>query len=139
MKRLSIWSSISTAVGTALFLFASSCGTAATEPETDTRAAAVTQAAADTAQKGAQAAEQEGVGPETGATGATDPAGLGKRCWADCTVQADPGAMCPSNVGGYGNTTFLGGCNKACNKAQGDAAAKLSPGCHIFRCSLTGC
>lgn len=133
MKRLSIWS----AIGTALFLFASSCGTPATEPETDTRAAAVTQAAADTAQKGAQAAEQEEGG--TLGTGATDPAGLGKRCWADCTVQADPGSMCPSNVGGYGNTTFLGGCNKACNKAQGDAASKLSPGCHIFRCSLTGC
>jgi hypothetical protein len=46
---------------------------------------------------------------------------------------------CPPNIGGFGNTTFLGGCNKACRKAEGDAASKLPAGCVINTCSFSGC
>ncbi|WP_143195641.1 hypothetical protein [Archangium sp. Cb G35] len=63
----------------------------------------------------------------------------GKQCWANCTVQSIGGGSCPATISGYGNTTFLGGCNKACNKAQGDAAAKLPAGCVINTCSFSGC
>lgn len=63
----------------------------------------------------------------------------GKQCWATCTVQSISGASCPATISGYGNTTFLGGCNKACNKAQGDATSKLPAGCVINSCSFSGC
>lgn len=67
-----------------------------------------------------------------------DPAALGKECKATCTVAAY-GAICPSTISGYGKTTFLGGCTKACNKARDDAASKLPVGCIINGCNLTGC
>lgn len=63
----------------------------------------------------------------------------GKKCWATCTVINVGAGSCPVTMGGYGNTTFLGGCNKACNKAKGDAASKLLPGCVINNCSFSGC
>jgi hypothetical protein len=63
----------------------------------------------------------------------------GKQCWASCTVQNIGGGSCPSTISGYGNTTFLGGCDKACNKAQGDATSKLPAGCVINSCSFSGC
>lgn len=73
------------------------------------------------------------------AGGPTDPAGFGKRCYATCSVVSVGAASCPPDIGGYGNTTFLGGCNKACGKAQGDAASKLPAGCVINTCSFSGC
>lgn len=64
----------------------------------------------------------------------------GKVCYASCTVQQiDPAVTCPSTISGYGNTTFLGGCNKACDKARGDASSKLPAGCVINQCSHSGC
>jgi hypothetical protein len=68
------------------------------------------------------------------------PQNLGKTCHAMCTVaKIDPNAWCPATMAGTGRTTFLGGCNKACNKADGDAASKLPPGCVIYQCNHTGC
>lgn len=83
-----------------------------------------------------------GVGassPEGSAEEAGIIAPLGKKCWATCTVSNYGGGSCPATVVGYGNTTFLGGCNKACNKAEGDAASQLPPGCVLYSCNLSGC
>ena len=63
----------------------------------------------------------------------------GKQCWATCTVTNLGSGVCPATIGGYGRTTFLGGCGKACNKARGDAASKLPPDCVIYNCSYSGC
>lgn len=71
---------------------------------------------------------------------ATDPHGLlGKKCYADCSVVNTGAPSCPSRINGFGETTFLGGCAKACRKARGDAASKLPTGCSLGNCSTTGC
>jgi len=67
------------------------------------------------------------------------PAALGKECNATCTVASYGGSACPTTISGYGKTTFLGGCKKACSKARNDAASKLPAGCIINACNLTGC
>lgn len=65
---------------------------------------------------------------------------LGKQCYANCTVaKVDASAECPSTISGYGETTFLGGCKKACRKARGDASSKLPSGCVINNCNTSGC
>lgn len=70
----------------------------------------------------------------------TDPRGLlGKKCYADCSVVNTGAPSCPSRINGFGETTFLGGCAKACRKARGDAASKLPTGCSLGNCSTTGC
>ena len=63
----------------------------------------------------------------------------GKRCNASCSVVSVGASSCPTFIGGTGNTTFLGGCDKACRKAEGDAASKLPPGCAIHTCDFSGC
>lgn len=69
-----------------------------------------------------------------------DPRGLlGKKCYADCNVVNTGAPSCPSRINGFGETTFLGGCAKACRKARGDAASKLPTGCSLGNCSTTGC
>ncbi len=64
---------------------------------------------------------------------------LGKSCTAVCTVINLSATSCPTSIAGQGETTFLGGCGKACRKADGDAASKLPPGCAIYTCSHSGC
>jgi hypothetical protein len=64
---------------------------------------------------------------------------MGKRCNASCSVVSVGGTSCPATIGGTGSTSFMGGCNKACNKAEGDAASKLPPGCAINVCNFSGC
>jgi hypothetical protein len=64
---------------------------------------------------------------------------LGKSCTAICTVINLSATSCPASIAGQGETTFLGGCGKACNKADGDASSKLPPGCAIYTCSHSGC
>jgi len=126
MKRSSLLLSLCAA----LCLSAAGCGTG--EPDVDPPAGE--QSAGD--QSGVGDAEQPGAGDSQ--DGPVEQ--MGKVCYAACTVQKiDPAAMCPATINGYGNTTFLGGCNKACSKAQGDAAAKLPPGCVISTCSFSGC
>ena len=79
--------------------------------------------------------------PSGGGGGSTDPTALGKQCWVDCAVvKSDPGGpVCPVRVTGYGKTTFLGGCGKACTHAEGDAASKLVAGCSLDNCTRRGC
>jgi hypothetical protein len=67
------------------------------------------------------------------------PVTLGQECNATCTVVNLGAEMCPETISGYGYTTFLGGCKKACKKARDDAASKLPEGCQINNCNLTGC
>lgn len=126
----------------ALFFALSGCGTDVNETEIPANSqvqagskAAHTESAADH-----QVAETAIITDALGGSGGTtDPAGFGKRCYASCSVVSVGAASCPPNMGGFGNTTFLGGCNKACGKAQGDAAAKLPAGCVINTCSFSGC
>jgi hypothetical protein len=81
---------------------------------------------------------EEGDAEQDGS--ATDPHGLlGKKCYADCSVVNTGAPSCPSRINGFGETTFLGGCAKACRKARGDAASKLPTGCSLGNCSTTGC
>ena len=63
----------------------------------------------------------------------------GKRCYAACSVVSVGASSCPASIGGTGSTSLFGGCNKACNKAEGDAASKLPAGCVINVCSFSGC
>ncbi len=69
----------------------------------------------------------------------TDPTAFGKRCYATCSVVSVGAPSCPPNISGFGSTSFLGGCNKACRKAEGNAASKLPAGCAINACSFSGC
>ncbi|WP_437502480.1 hypothetical protein [Sorangium sp. So ce1099] len=76
--------------------------------------------------------------------GATEDVGsaqqaLGKECNVSCTVQNLGSGECPPTVAGYGSTSFLGGCGKACRKAEGDAMSKLPPSCAIYTCDRSGC
>ncbi|WP_437620341.1 hypothetical protein [Sorangium sp. So ce1151] len=64
---------------------------------------------------------------------------LGKECNVSCTVQNLGSGVCPPTVAGYGSTSFLGGCGKACRKAEGDAMSKLPAGCAIYSCDQSGC
>lgn len=85
-----------------------------------------------------RAATVEGVeAADAGRAGDDSDATLGKECTATCSVvQTAAGAFCPSSIGGFGSTTFLGGCDKACRKARADASGQLGPGCAIFNCDL---
>ncbi len=109
------------------------CGAALEVPETT----ANTSAAATGVTTGVQTANATAAA--SGENGGTDPAAFGKRCYATCSVVSVGAASCPANIGGFGNTTFLGGCNKACRKAEGDAASKLPPGCALYTCNFSGC
>lgn len=87
------------------------------------------------------AAEEQPQAENSGETEEGNVQALGKSCSATCTVQKlDPNAWCPATVAGYGRTTFLGGCNKACDKALADARTQALPaGCAIYSCSTSGC
>jgi hypothetical protein len=74
-----------------------------------------------------------------GLAAAAEPVALGHECNATCTVVNLGADMCPETISGYGYTTFLGGCKKACKRARDDAASKLPVGCQINNCNLTGC
>jgi hypothetical protein len=76
-----------------------------------------------------------------GATNLSLPApNLGTTCYAMCTVtNLDPKGWCPASIRGTGATTLQGECPRACNKADGNAAIKLPPGCLIKQCTHTGC
>ncbi|WNG15393.1 hypothetical protein [Cystobacter fuscus] len=65
----------------------------------------------------------------------------GKTCTVTCTVQNYGTGTCPPTVTGTYSTTFLGGCNKACNKAREQATSRaLPPGCYIYQCDTgSGC
>lgn len=128
MKRYSLLLSLWTALGFALV----GCGT--TEDDADPRSTEQTPG-----QGQPEVGNPETTPDEQGA-GSGEVVALGKSCWATCTVQnVDPNVWCPSTISGYGSTSFLGGCTKACNKADGDAASKLPPGCVIYSCSHSGC
>ncbi|WP_437567766.1 hypothetical protein [Sorangium sp. So ce542] len=93
----------------------------------------------DVAESGAAPESNAGAGDELCDEVGSEAESLGKQCWADCTVVNVGAASCPSTIGGYGETKFLGGCKKACRRARGDAASKLPPGCKINNCSTSGC
>jgi hypothetical protein len=60
---------------------------------------------------------------------------MARNCTTTCTaVRIDTGAAC-ANVIGYGSTTFLGGCTKACRFAHQDAESNAA----AASCRLTGC
>ncbi|MFY2558085.1 hypothetical protein ACN469_10675 [Corallococcus terminator] len=57
-----------------------------------------------------------------------------RNCKTTCTGVNSSGATC--GVVGFGSTTFLGGCKKACRFARQDADAKAgSYGCQLHQCS----
>lgn len=120
----------------ALALFLSGCG-AEPAPQGTATPASAPAAVSDIAPAGTPAAVPDEDGPPGG--GPTDPHGLGKHCWVDCAVTNNGAMSCPARVTGYGETTFLGGCQKACRKAEGDAASKLGAGCSLDNCSRRGC
>jgi hypothetical protein len=127
MKRCSLLLSLCSLVA----LSAAGCGTEEPDAQAPADPSGVTSPAPDTA-------EAPGTGTSADVDG--DVQQQGKVCYASCTVQrVDPAVTCPSTISGYGNTTFLGGCNKACDKARGDASSKLPAGCVINQCSHSGC
>lgn len=136
MKRLS-----SFVASCAALLFAlSGCGTDANELNPAVSSQSQTAASLTTTVESPQDPETTSTTDALGGGGGpTDPAGLGKRCYATCSVISVGTTSCPASMGGFGNTTFLGGCNKACRKAQGDAASKLPAGCVINTCNFSGC
>ncbi|MCK8500523.1 hypothetical protein [Myxococcus fulvus] len=57
-----------------------------------------------------------------------------RNCKTTCSGFTASGGTC--NVVGFGATTFLGGCKKACRFARQDADAKAaSYGCQLAQCS----
>lgn len=131
MKRCSLLLSLCALVT----LSSLGCGTE--EPSSQEQMPATTTPGADSSQEPGAATE-----PGTGSSAEEDERirQQGKVCYATCTVQTiDPAVVCPSTISGYGNTTFLGGCDKACRQARGDAASKLPAGCVINQCSQSGC
>jgi hypothetical protein len=68
------------------------------------------------------------------------PQNLEKDCYAICTVtKINPNVWCPPMMAGTGFPTLLGGCQRACSRADSDAASKLPAGCVINQCSHSGC
>jgi hypothetical protein len=59
-----------------------------------------------------------------------------RNCQTTCTaVRVDTGEACASVVG-YGYTTFLGGCTKACRFARENAEANAAAaGCRLVSCA----
>ncbi len=121
-----------------LFLSLSGCGV---EPAPESAATSALTPVENSAAPSAntQAVSSEEDGPISGGHDPVDPQGLGKQCWVDCGVVNTGAASCPSRITGHGETTFLGGCGKACGKAEGDAASKLSAGCSLDNCTRRGC
>ncbi|WP_342380435.1 hypothetical protein NVS55_12540 [Myxococcus stipitatus] len=65
---------------------------------------------------------------------AMDDAEFARNCKVTCTGKTSSGADC--GVVGFGSTTFLGGCSKACRFARRDADAKAATyGCQLWDCS----
>ncbi|WP_043428401.1 hypothetical protein [Cystobacter fuscus] len=59
---------------------------------------------------------------------------MAKNCQTTCTGHNSSGATC--GVVGFGSTTFLGGCTKACRFARQDADTKAQTnGCFIESCN----
>lgn len=122
-----------------LSLMLAACGADMSEPAPSATAQTPITGSQGGASVATSAASDEDRIATDGSGGATDPTAFGKRCYASCSVVSVGTTTCLPNIGGYGYTTFLGGCNKACGKAQGDAAAKLPAGCVINICSFSGC
>ena len=122
-----------------LLVALSGCGTDAVEAEHST-SPAVVGPPSQTAPASVEQRVGEATSSEAGnqVAGPIDPS-FGKRCYAACSVVSVGAPSCPASIGGFGNTTFLGGCNKACRKAEGDAASKLPAGCVINTCNFSGC
>lgn len=128
----------------ALFFAISGCGTDASVSEypadSHIQASAVSSSSVPTSASSQSVEEDPNVTePGDSPGGATDPTAFGKRCYATCSVVSVGAPSCPPNISGFGSTSFLGGCNKACRKAQGDAASKLPAGCAINACNFSGC
>src|SRR5689334_2229335 len=98
-----------------IFAATPGCAVDATPPDAEEAEPIVAEDSSDMASESAEIG-----GPEAASTDKEpdDSGHLGKKCWATCTVQSYGGAVCPATTSGYGNTTFLGGCSKACNKAK---------------------
>ncbi|WNG33747.1 hypothetical protein F0U61_08975 [Archangium violaceum] len=59
---------------------------------------------------------------------------LARNCQTTCSGVTATGESC--SVVGFGSTTFLGGCTKACRFARADADANASSyGCQLTTCS----
>jgi hypothetical protein len=94
-----------------------------------------------------QASEQTPVGGQPEAAAPTDdPQGaaapeedggvkaMAKNCQTTCSGHNSSGEAC--GVVGFGSTTFLGGCTKACRFARQDADTKAqTSGCFIESCN----
>ncbi|QSQ17086.1 hypothetical protein [Myxococcus landrumensis] len=64
----------------------------------------------------------------------TGDAEFARNCMTTCTGITSSGSAC--GVVGFGSTTFLGGCRKACRFARRDADAKAATyGCQLQQCS----
>ena len=65
---------------------------------------------------------------------------LAATCTQTCSaVYNSTGASCGTFYG-YGRTTFLGSCQKACNKAYENAAQQAAAvGCRLTYCTKSGC
>ena len=129
MKRCSLLLSICTA----LCLSIAGCGAEKDDSEAPPAEPPVEQGSPDT-----DTSQQQPPGEQEPGEGQVQ--AQGKSCTATCTVQNYGTGTCPATVVGYGRTTFLGGCNKACNKAIEDAYSKALPaGCVIYQCGTDGC
>ena len=128
MKRNSLLLSISTVVCVCL------AGCAGSEEGTDEQQAAEQSPGQE--QPGMSTSPEQGQTEEDGSVQAQ-----GKTCRVVCTVQSNGSAVCPATVTGLHSTTFLGGCNKACDKAREKAVSQALPqGCTIYSCdSGNGC
>jgi hypothetical protein len=130
MKRLSLLLSACAVLGICL----AGCGAQMDEVETQTGAESSTPVdeylSNDLPDIGVNEEDVDGEDAEGGQVHA-----LGKWCNVSCSVVRVAPGWCPDTIGGSGRTTFLGGYNKACEKAQHDAASKLQPHCRIHTCS----
>jgi hypothetical protein len=68
-----------------------------------------------------------------------DPETLARNCSETCTLQQDGSSASCGTIVGFGSTTFLGGCKKACRLAMADAQTKVTPGCHIAGACIESC
>lgn len=93
-------------------------------------------ASSDEADSPSDASEEEGE--ETILESSDELVEKRRNCSTVCTVEGHPDLACPATIGGFGRTTFLGGCKKACGFARDDAAAKIAqafPGCVTSVCT----
>jgi hypothetical protein len=74
--------------------------------------------------------------PNSSQAAGDDPVPTARNCTATCSGVKSTGESC--SVLGFGSTTFLGGCTKACRRAMEDANAKAAViGCILSYCSTS--